>query len=167
MTSCLTSTQKESTPMRTTSRLIRTVLVAAGLLAISASAAQAMPTRQSTDATDSAAGGAAPTPPASAPGAAANPTIVFHRTGFLLDNKLPILNVKAVSVMQASADSPTNQALVSVMQSAADSPTDQTAPLVISHPVPAPPPLSASSGFDWAAAGIGAAVAALLLILAG
>ena len=36
--------------MRTTSRLIRTVLVAAGLLAISASAAQAMPTRQSTDA---------------------------------------------------------------------------------------------------------------------
>ena len=31
--------------MRTTSRLIRTVLVAAGLLAISASAAQAMPSQ--------------------------------------------------------------------------------------------------------------------------
>src|SRR5690349_24909727 len=49
MTSCLTSTQKESTLMRTTSRLVRTVLVAAGLLAISASAAQAMPTKQSSD----------------------------------------------------------------------------------------------------------------------
>src|SRR3954451_14137176 len=90
MTSCLTSTKKENTPMRTTSRLIRTVLVAAGLLAISASAAQAMPARQSTDATDSAAV------------AAANRTIVFHRTGFLLDNKLPIQNVKAVSVMQST-----------------------------------------------------------------
>src|SRR3954464_9951526 len=56
MTSCLTSTQKESTPMRTTSRLFGTVLVAAGLLAISASAAQAMPPlRAATDATDSAA----------------------------------------------------------------------------------------------------------------
>ena len=36
--------------MRTTSRLVRIVLVAAGLLAISASAAQAMPTKQSSDA---------------------------------------------------------------------------------------------------------------------
>ena len=43
--------------MRTTSRLIRTVLVAAGLLAISASAAQAMPTRQSgTDVREESAG---------------------------------------------------------------------------------------------------------------
>src|SRR6478672_4734925 len=139
MTSCLTSTQKESTPMRTTSRLIRTVLVAAGLLAISASAAQAMPAQQSTDATDSAAV------------VAANRTIVFHRTGFLLDNKLPVQGVKNVSVMQPAADSP----------------TDQTVPLVISQPVPAVTTVSASSGFDWTDAGVGAAVAALLLILAG
>jgi hypothetical protein len=157
--------------MRTTSRLIRTVLVASGLLAISASAAQAaMPIRQSNDATDSAAA------------AAANRTIVFHRTGFLLDNKLPIQQAKAVSVMQAAADSPTNQALasvmqpagdsptnqalVSVMQPAADSPTDQTVPLVINQPVPAVTTVSAGSGFDWTDAAIGAAVAALLLILA-
>ena len=125
--------------MRTTSRLVRIVLVAAGLLAISASAAQAMPTRQSTDATDSAAV------------AAANRTIVFHRTGFLLDNKLPVQGVKTVSVMQPAADSP----------------TDQTVPLVISQPVPAVTTVSANSGFDWTDAGIGAAVAALLLILAG
>jgi hypothetical protein len=156
--------------MRTTSRLIRTILVASGLLAISASAAQAMPIRQSNDATDSAAA------------AAANRTIVFHRTGFLLDNKLPIQQAKAVSVMQAAADSPTNQALasvmqpagdsptnqalVSVMQPAADSPTDQTVPLVINQPVPAVTTVSAGSGFDWTDAAIGAAVAALLLILA-
>jgi hypothetical protein len=125
--------------MRTTSRLIRTVLVAAGLLAISASAAQAMPTRQSTDATDSAAV------------TAANRTIVFHRTGLRLENKLPIEDVKAVSVMQPAADSP----------------TDQTVPLVISQPVPADTTVSASSGFDCTDAGIGAAVAALLLIRAG
>jgi hypothetical protein len=157
--------------MRTTSRLLRTVLVAAGLLAISASAAQAMPIRQSSDTTDSAAV------------AAANRAIVFHRTGFLLDNKLPIQGVKTVSVMQAAADSPTNQVPVSVMQAAtdsptnqvpvsvmqaaADSPTDQTVPLVISQPVPAVTTVSASSGFDWADAGIGAAASALLLILAG
>src|SRR3954453_3027556 len=156
MTSCLTSTKKESTPMRTTSRLFGTVLVAAGLLAISASAAQAMPPlRAATDATDSAAKFAATGHPGgpslnrSGFGYAGG-SIVFHRTGFLLDNKLPILNVKAVPVMQASADSPTNQ----------------TVPLVISQPVPALTTVSASSGFDWADAGIGAAVAALLLILA-
>ena len=140
--------------MRTTSRLVRIVLVAAGLLAISASAAQAMPIQQSNDATDSAAA------------AAANRTIVFHRTGFLLDNKLPIQQVKDVSVMQPAGDSPTNQSLVSVMQPAADSPTDQTVPLVINQPVPAVTTVSASSGFDWTDAAIGAAVAALL-ILAG
>lgn len=140
--------------MRTTSRLFRTVLVAGGLLAISASAAQAMPLRQSTDTTDSAAV------------AAANHAIVFHRTGFLLDNKLPLQGVKTASVMQAAADSPTNQVPVSVMQAAADSPNDQTVPLVISQPVPAVTTVSASSGFDWNDAGIGAAVAALL-ILAG
>jgi len=141
--------------MRTTSRLFRTVLVAAGLLAVSASAAQAMPTRQSTDATDSAAV------------SAANRTIVFHRTGFLLDNKLPVQGITGASVMQAAADSPTNQAPVSIMQPAADSPTDQTVPLVISQPVPVVTTVSASSGFDWIDAGIGAAVAALLLIMAG
>jgi hypothetical protein len=140
--------------MRTTSRLFRTVLVAGGLLAISASAAQAMPLRQSTDTTDSAAV------------AAANHAIVFHRTGFLLDNKLPLQGVKTASVMQAAADSPTNQVPVSVMQAAADSPNDQTVPLVISQPVPAVTTVPASSGFDWNDAGIGAAVAALL-ILAG
>src|SRR3954447_8667512 len=171
MTSCLTSIQKESTPMRTTSRLFRTVLVAAGLLAVSASAAQAMPTLQSTDATDSAAV------------SAANRTIVFHRTGFLLDNKLPVQGITGASVMQAAADSPTNQAPVStmppapasptnqapvsIMQPAADSPTDQTVPLVISQPVPVVTTVSASSGFDWIDAGIGAVAAALLLIMAG
>src|SRR4051794_485760 len=146
--------------MRTTSRLFRTVLVAAGLLAISASAAQAMPplraATDATDATDSAAGFAAMGHPGGpslnrSGFGYANGSIVFHRTGFLLDNKLPILNVKAVSVMHPAADSP----------------TDQTVPLVISQPVPAVTTVSASSGFDWAAAGIGAAAAALLLILAG
>ena len=125
--------------MRTTSRLFRIVLVAAGLLAISASAAQAMPSRQSTDATASVMQAAADSP----------------------TNQVP------VSVMQAAADSPANQVPVSVMQAAADSPTDQTVPLVISQPVPAVTTVSASSGFDWTDAGIGAAVAGLLLILAG
>src|SRR5690348_11130716 len=49
MTSCLTSTPKGSTLTRTPARLVHTVLVDAGLLAISASAAQAMPTKQSSD----------------------------------------------------------------------------------------------------------------------
>ena len=138
--------------MRTTSRLFRTVLVAAGLLAISASAAQAMPIRQSTDATDR---------------RVRLPTADrVHRTGSCSTTSSR-LSVAAVSVMQTAADSPTNQVPVSVMQAAADSPTDQTVPLVISQPVPAVTTVSASSGFDWTDAGIGAAVAALLLILAG
>src|SRR4051794_6920764 len=98
MTSCLTSIQKESTPMRTTSRLFRTVLVAAGLLAISASAAQAMPPlRWSTDATDSAAGFATGHPGGPSLNRSgygyAGGSIVFHRTGFLLDNKLPVQGI--------------------------------------------------------------------------
>jgi len=154
--------------MPTTSRLIRTVLVAAGLLAISASAAQAMPTRQSND--------AGKNPGFAATGHPGGPSLsrsgfsydggpaVLHSSGFVLGHQVTLVPAQP---MAAAADSPTNQALVSVMQPAADSPTDQTVPLVISQPVPAVTTVSASSGFDWTDAGVGAAVAALLLILAG
>jgi hypothetical protein len=137
--------------MRTTSRLFRTVLVAAGLLAISASAAQAMPTGLANA-------------PEHDPLGAAKAVQVLHRSGFVLGHQL---SFAAAQPMAAAADSPTNQVPVSVMQAAADSPTDQTTPLVINQPVPAVTTVSANNGFGWTDAGIGAAVAALLLILAG
>jgi hypothetical protein len=140
--------------MRTTSRLFRTVLVAACLLAISASAARAMPPlRAATDATDSAAGFAATGHPGGpslnrSDFGYAGGSVVLHKSGFVLGHQL-------------------NVAPAQPMTAAVDSPTDQTVPLVISQPVPAVTTVSASSGFDWTDAGIGAAVAALLLILAG
>ena len=134
--------------MRTTSRLFRTVLVAAGLLAISASAAQAMPTRQSTD--------VGKNPGFAATGHPGGPSLnragfgygggplVFHKSGFVLGHQLSF-----------AAPQP--------MAAAVDSPTNQTAPLVIAQPVSAQ---SADNGFDWADAAIGALVASVLLILA-
>src|SRR6188472_3323386 len=148
MTSCLTSTQKESTPMRTTSRLIRTVLVAAGLLAITASAAQAMPTRQSND--------VGKYPGFVATGHPGGPSlnrsgfghgsgrVVLHSSGFVLGHQL---NLVPAQPMAAAADSPTNQ----------------TAPPVVAQPVSVQ---SADNGFDWADAAIGALVASVVLILA-
>jgi len=77
--------------MRTASRLIRIVLVVAGLLAISASVAQAMPTRPSTDVSKNL-------------GFAAT----GHPGGPSL-NRSGQLNVVAAQPMSAAVDSPTNQ----------------------------------------------------------
>jgi hypothetical protein len=167
--------------MRTTSRLIRTVLVAAGLLAISASAAQAMPTRQSTDAGKNLGFAATGHPggpslnrsgigdsgrlvvatSAHDPLGAATAVQVLHRSGFVLGHQL---NFVPAQPMAAAVDSPTTQ--------------------VISQPVPATfhalgfvrqlnlapaqsvSAQSAATGFDWADAAVGAFVASLVLILA-
>lgn len=131
--------------MRTTSRLFRTVLVAAGLMAVSATAAQAM------------AMGPANVPDRDPLGAymavhhqlpitshSPGGPVVLHRSGFVLGHQLSF-----------AAPQP--------MAAAADSPTNQTAPLVIAQPVAAQ---SADNGFDWTAAAAGAFVASLLLILA-
>ena len=95
--------------MRTTSRLIRTVLVAAGLLAISASAAQAMPTRQSTDVGKNlgfAATGHPGGPSLNRSGFAyGGGPVVFHRSGFVLGHQLQTAPpVIAQPVSAGSAD---------------------------------------------------------------
>ena len=134
--------------MRTTSRLFRTVLVAAGLLAISASAAQAMPTRASTDIGGNNPGFVATGHPG---GPSLNRSgfsyvggpVVLHKSGFVLGHQL-------------------NFAPAQPMTAAVDSPTNQTAPLVIAQPVSA----QSADNFDWTDAAVGAFVASLLLILA-
>jgi hypothetical protein len=144
MTSGHISTKKESIPMRTTSRLFRTVLVAAGLMAVSATAAQAMamgpanvPDRDPLGFT--AAHHQLPVVSHSPGG-----PVVLHKSGFVLGHQL-------------------NSAPAQPMAAAADSPTNQTAPPVSAQPVSAQ---SADNGFDWTAAAVGAFVASLLLILA-
>jgi hypothetical protein len=137
--------------MRTISKLFGLTFVIAGLLAISASAAQAMPTPASNDATDSAAV------------TAGDHTMILHRSGFQVG--APVSQVTLP--MQPAADSPTDQAITSVMQPAVDSPTDQTAPLIINQPVPVATTVSSDSGFGWVAFLVGAGIAALLLMLAG
>jgi hypothetical protein len=113
--------------MRTTSRLFRATLIAGGLLAISASAAQAMPTG-STTARDR------------------------DPLGFTAARRLPPAHQLAINSRSA-------------MQGAVDSPADQAVPVVIAQPAP-PVTRVVDGGFGWTDAGIGAAVSALLLILA-
>ena len=130
--------------MRTTSRLFRTVLVAAGLMAVSATAAQAMP-QGPANVTDrdplgfTAAHHQLPVVSHSPGG-----PVVLHKSGFVLGHQLSF-----------AAPQP--------MAAAADSPTNQTAPPVIAQPVSAQ---SADNGFDWADAAIGALVASVVLTLA-
>jgi hypothetical protein len=130
--------------MRTTSRLFRTVLVAAGLMAVSATAAQAM-AMGPTNVPDRDPLGAYMAVHHQLPVASHSPggPVVLHKSGFVLGQQLSF-----------AAPQP--------MAAAADSPTNQTAPLVIA-PVAAQ---SADNGFDWTAAAAGAFVASLLLILA-
>jgi hypothetical protein len=131
--------------MRTTSRLLRTVLVAASLMAVSATAAQAKATE-----------------PVNAPehdpvGAylaahhqlpfelrSSGGTVVLHKSGFMVGHQL-------------------NSVPAEPMPAAGDSPTDQTALLVIAQPVSAQ---SADNGFGWTDAAIGAFVASVVLLLA-
>jgi hypothetical protein len=130
--------------MRTTSRLFRTVLVAAGLMAVSATAAQAM-AMGPTNVPDRDPLGAYMAVHHQLPVASHSPggPVILHKSGFVLGHQLSF-----------AAPQP--------MAAAADSPTNQTAPLVIA-PVAAQ---SADNGFDWTAAAAGAFVASLLLILA-
>jgi hypothetical protein len=131
--------------MRTTSRLFRTVLVAAGLMAVSATAAQAMAIGPA-NVPDRDPLGAYMAVHHQLPVASHSPggPVVLHKSGFVLGHQL---SFAALQPMAAAADSPTNQ----------------TAPLVIAQPVAAQ---SADNGFDWTAAAAGAFVASLLLILA-
>ena len=133
--------------MRATSRLIRTVLLAAGLLAISASAAQAMPTRSSTDVGKSpgfAATGHPGGPSVNRSGFGRGGPVVLHSPGFVVAHQLHLVPAQPMSA-------------------AVDSPTNQTAPPVVAQPVSVQ---SADNGFDWADAAIGALVASVVLILA-
>ena len=152
--------------MRTTSRLFRTVLVAAGLLAVSASAAQAMPTRQSNDVGKN-------------PGFAAT----GHPGGPSLNRKSPAPNLIVVGYTgQSAAANVSNgyhrvygpQALYkydaaakvsSVMSPAVDPPNAQQVPIVVTQAVPQPVNV-ADSGFNWTAGMLGAGIATLVLLLA-
>src|SRR3954447_10499106 len=152
MASCLTSISKESTPMRTTSRLFRAVLVAAGLLAVSASAAQAMPPlRAATDATDSAAGFAATGHPG---GPSLNRSGVMS-TAVPVDPTFGQLGYHRVYGPQA----------LYKYDAAARVSNAQQVPIVVTHAVPQPINV-ADSGFNWAAGMLGAGIATLVLLLA-
>jgi hypothetical protein len=152
--------------MRTTSRLFRTVLVAAGLLAISASAAQAMPTRPSTDVGKN-------------PGFA----VTGHPGGPSLNRKSLSPNLIGVGYTgQSAAANVSNvyhgfyggQALYqhdaaakisSVMSPAVDPANAQQVPIVVTQAVPQPINV-VDSGFNWTAGMLGAGIATLVLLLA-
>jgi hypothetical protein len=151
--------------MRTTSRLFRTVLVAAGLLAISASAAQAMPTRPSTDVGKN-------------PGFA----VTGHPGGPSLNRESLPTNLIGLGYTGQSAANVSNvyqgfyggQALYqhdaaakisSVMSPAVDPPNAQQVPIVVTQAVPQPVNV-ADSGFNWTAGMLGAGIAMLVLLLA-
>jgi hypothetical protein len=129
--------------MRTTSRLFRTVLVAAGLMAVSATAAQAMPSGPANVTDRDPLGFTAAHHQLPVVSHSPGGPVVLHRSGFVLGHQLSF-----------AAPQP--------MAAAVDSPTNQTAPLVIAQPVSA----QSADGFDWTAAALGAFVASLLLILA-
>jgi hypothetical protein len=130
--------------MRTTSRLFRTVLVAAGLMAVSATAAQAMPQGPANVADRDPLGFTAAHHQLPVVSHSPGGPVVLHKSGFVLGHQLSF-----------AAPQP--------MAAAADSPTNQTAPPVIAQPVSAQ---SADNGFDWADAAIGALVASVVLTLA-
>ena len=146
--------------MRTTSRLFRTVLVAAGLMAVSATAAQAMPKGPANSLNMIHSAYMAAHHQLSVASHSPSGPVVLHKYGHQLSFATP-------QPMAVAVDSPNNRTAPPViaqpMAAAVDSPTNQTAPTVIAQPVAAQ---SADNSFDWTAAALGAFVASLLLIVA-
>jgi hypothetical protein len=104
MTSGHTSTKKESTSMRTTSRLLRTVLVVAGLMAVSATAAQAMPTGPTSITDRDPLGFTAAHHQLPVASHKSGGPVVLHRSGFVLGHQLqtaPPVVAQPVSVQSA------------------------------------------------------------------
>ena len=130
--------------MRITSRLFCTVLVAAGLMAVSATAAQAMALGPANVTDRDPLGFAAAHHQLPVVSHSPGGPVVLPRSGFMLGHQLHLTPAQP-------------------MAAAVDSPTNQTRPPVITQPVSVQ---SADNGFDWADAAIGALVASLVLILA-
>jgi len=165
--------------MRTTSRLIRTVLVAAGLLAISASVAHAMPSQAYKALNRSGVGNGgrlmvandAHDPLGAAMAvrhhlrvmshSAGGPVVVYHGRSFVLGHQL---NFVPAQPMAAAADSPTDQVISQPVPAAFHaSGFVRQLNVALAQPVSVE---TADNGFDWADAAIGALVASVVLILA-
>jgi hypothetical protein len=146
--------------MRTTSRLFRSVLVAAGLLAISASAAQAMPTRPSTD--------VGKNPGFAVTGHPGGPSLNRNLigVGYTGQSAANVSNVyQGFYGGQALYKHDAAAKISSVMSPAVDPPNAQQVPIVVTQAVPQPVNV-ADSGFNWTAGMLGAGIATLVLLLA-
>jgi hypothetical protein len=147
--------------MRTTSRLFRTVLVAAGLLAISASAAQAMPTRPSTD--------VGKNPGFAVAGHPGGPSLNRNLIGVGYTGQSAAAKVSNVYQGfyggQAIYKHDAAATISSVMSPAVDPANAQQVPIVVTQAVPRPINV-ADSGFNWTAGMLGAGIATLVLLLA-
>ena len=146
--------------MRTTSRLFRSVLVAAGLLAISASAAQAMPTRPSTD--------VGKNPGFAVTGHPGGPSLNRNLigVGYTGQSAANVSNVyQGFYGGQALYKHDAAVKISSVMSPAVDPPNAQQVPIVVTQAVPQPVNV-ADSGFNWTAGMLGAGIATLVLLMA-
>jgi hypothetical protein len=146
--------------MRTTSRLFCSVLVAAGLLAISAAAAQAMPTRPSTD--------VGKNPGFSVTGHPGGPSLNRNLigVGYTGQSAANVSNVyQGFYGGQALYKHDAAAKISSVMSPAVDPPNAQQVPIVVTQAVPQPVNV-ADSGFNWTAGMLGAGIATLVLLLA-
>jgi hypothetical protein len=146
--------------MRTTSRLFCSVLVAAGLLAISAAAAQAMPTRPSTD--------VGKNPGFAVTGHPGGPSLNRNLigVGYTGQSAANVSNVyQGFYGGQALYKHDAAAKISSVMSPAVDPPNAQQVPIVVTQAVPQPVNV-ADSGFNWTAGMLGAGIATLVLLLA-
>jgi hypothetical protein len=146
--------------MRTTSRLFCSVLVAAGLLAISAAAAQAMPTRPSTD--------VGKNPGFAVTGHPGGPSLNRNLigVGYTGQSAANVSNVyQGFYGGQALYKHDAAAKISSVMSLAVDPPNAQQVPIVVTQAVPQPVNV-ADSGFNWTAGMLGAGIATLVLLLA-
>jgi hypothetical protein len=160
--------------MRTTSRLFRTVLVAAGLMAVSATAAQAMAMGPA-NVTDRDPAGFPAAGLMAVTATAAQAMAMGHANVTDRDPLgFPAAGLMAVSATAADGFTAAHHQLPVVSRSPGGPVVLhksgfvlghqlQTAPPVIAQPVSAQ---STDNSFDWTAAALGAFVASLLLILA-
>jgi hypothetical protein len=141
---------ERTTAMGTTARLIRPALIAGALLAVSAPAAQAMPSALSSTQSGT----------ATTAGQVAKGSVGSSAQASAIASRFMAMHKGFLAYHTGTVSQPSQPVASNVMAAAVDSPTDQPIPTVITQPV------ADNVGTNWTAGLIGAGIATAVLLLA-
>jgi hypothetical protein len=143
-------TIERTTVMGTTARLIRPALIAGALLAVSAPAAQAMPSALSSTQSGT----------ATTAGQVAKGSVQSSAQASAIASRFTAIHKGFLAYHTGTVSQPSQPVASTAMAAAVDSPTNQAIPTLRTQPV------ATNAGTNWTAGLIGAGIATAVLLLA-